>query len=294
MNSKTIGYLTAATLLVGGLGPIRALAQSLTVDTAPTGLTVTVDGTNYTAPASFSWDVGSLHTLDTPSPQVSGDGHSRSLFTAWSDGGTQNHSIMMPAADTNYVAAFSTQYLLDVAVVPAGAGTVSNYPAGPWYDAGQLVSLTARTNTGYRVYFWQGVDSALSNTAQITMSAYHLVQASFIPSDYPYLVVTNLGGAAPGDIIGNIGGRTADGTKLYYVVLDNTGTNLLYANKTNTILRFVTPQGFLTATDTNGFRFKDETVTNIVATTTTLGYTLDTHDVKMFPNGHSFAFEGLD
>ena len=81
------------------------------------------------------------------------------------------------------------------------------------------------TNTGYRIYFWQGVDSATGNTAQVTMNGYRLVQASFIPSDYPYIVVTNNGGAAPGDLIGNIDGRTADGTKLYYVVLDNTGTN---------------------------------------------------------------------
>ena len=48
----------------------------------------------------------------------------------------------------------------------------------------------------------------------------------------------------PGDLIGNIDGRTADGTKLYYVVLDNTGTNALFASKTNTLYRFVTPQGF--------------------------------------------------
>ena len=168
-----------------------------------------------------------MHTLDTPSPQVAGDGHSRSSFAAWSDGGAQSHSITVPASDTTNTASFATQYLLDTTVTPSGAGTITNNPLGPWYDAGQLVSLTAVTNAGYRIYFWQGVDSAASNTAQVTMNGYHLVQASFIPSDYPYIVVTNTGGAAPGDLIGNIDGRTADGTKLYYVILDNTGTNTL-------------------------------------------------------------------
>src|SRR5205823_1726865 len=79
-----------------------------------------------------------------------------------------------------------------------------------------------------------------------------------VPADYPYLVVTNSGGAAPGNLIGTIGGGGLDGTRTYYVVLDNTGTNLLSASTTNVLLRFVTPQGFATATDASGFRFKDE------------------------------------
>jgi hypothetical protein len=267
-----------------------ANAQSVTVDTAPTGLTLTVDGVNYTAPATFNWETGSLHSLDTPTPQLSGDGHSRSVFASWSDSGTQNHSVVTPSYDTNYTATFSAQYLLDVTIFPAGAGTVSNYPAGPWYDAGQAVSLTAQTNTGYRVSYWSGVDSALTNTAQITMSGYRAVQTGFILFDFPYITVTNRGGVAPGSLLGNIAGRTADGTKLYYVVLDSTGTNILYANKTNAILRFGTPQGLVTSADSGRFRFKDETITNIVDSSTTLGYTLDTHDIKLFPNGHALVF----
>jgi hypothetical protein len=277
-------------LLITALAATTLSAQTLTVSTSPIGLTITVDGTNYTAPATFNWDIGSAHPIDTPSPQVAVDGHSRSVFAGWSDGGSQNHAITMPAYDTNYTASFSSQYLLDQTVSPPAAGTISNFPAGPWYNAGQLVSLTARTNTGFRISFWQGVDSAVSNVAQITMNAYHAIQASFIPADYPFIIVTNLGAAAPGNIIGNIGGRTADGTKLYYVILDNTGTNLVYSSKTNTILRFVPPQGLVTSNDATAFRFRDESITNVVDSSPALGYTLDTHDVKLFPNGHSFVF----
>ncbi len=290
ISTKSVGCITAIQLLLACLATNRASAQSVAIDTSPTGLTITVDGTNYTAPALFAWDPDSAHTLDTPTPQVSGDGHSRWVFGSWSDNGAQNHSITAPGYATNFVATFSTQFLLDVAVNPAGAGTVSNYPSGSWYNSGQPVSLFARTNTGYRIYYWQGVDSASGTTAQVTMNAYHAVQAAFIPSDYPYVVVTNGGGTAPGDLIGNFGGRNADGTKTYYVVLDNTGTNLIYANSTNVLMRFVTPQGFVTATDSSGFRFKDESLTNVVDTSTTLGYTLDTHDVKLLPNGHTLVF----
>ena len=102
------------------------------------------------------------------------------------------------------------------------------------------------------------------------MSGYHLVQANFTLADYPYLVVTNNGGAAPGNLIGNIDGRTADGTKLYYVVLDNTGTNAVFASKTNTLYRFVTPQGFDAVAGSGVFNFKDETL-SIVDTLHDLG-----------------------
>lgn len=281
--------VTAGAVLGLTLNTARADDVAMTIATDPSGLGVTVDGTNYTAPALFTWAVGSLHSLDVPTPQVSGDGHGRTVFTNWSDAGAQSHSITVPPAGTTNTANFSLQYLLDTAVSPAGAGTITNYPAGPWYDAGQLVALTAKTNAGYRIYFWKGADSATNNTAQVTMTNYHLVQASFMPSDYPYIVVTNSGGAAPGSLIGNIDGRTGDGTKLYYVVLDNTGTNALYANKTNTLYRFVTPQGFDAVTGTNAFNLKDETF-NVVDTFTTLGYTLDNHDVKLLPNGHALIF----
>jgi hypothetical protein len=289
MKIRRTGLALAVAFLSAGLSANRVSAELLTVATAPGGLVVTVDGTNYTAPVRFDWAAGSLHTLDTPSPQVAGDGHSRSSFASWSDGGAQSHSINVPASDAKNTASFTTQYLLDTAVTPSGAGTVTNNPLGPWYDAGQLVSLTALTNTGYRIYFWGGVESAASNTAQVTMNGYHLVQASFLPSDYPYIVVTNNGGVAPGDLIGNIDGRSADGTKLYYVVLDNTGTNALFANKTNTLYRFVTPQGFDAVAGTNDFILKDESI-SIVDSFTTMGYTVDNHDMKLLPNGHALVF----
>jgi hypothetical protein len=289
MNMKRVGLTFTVALVFAGLAANRVSAELFTVDTTPGGLTVTVDGTNYTAPATFIWEAGSSHNLDAPSPQLSGDGHSRASFAAWSDGGDQSHSIIVPASDSTNTASFTTQYLLDTTVTPSGAGTITNNPLGPWYDAGQLVSLTAITNTGYRISFWQGVDSATGNTAQVTMDGYHLVAASFLPSDYPYIVVTNNGGAAPGDLIGNIDGRTADGTKLYYVILDNTGTNVLFASKTNALYRFVTPQGLDAVFSGGSFILKDETLSN-VDSVSTLGYTMDGHDMKLLPNGHALLF----
>ncbi|HSU57267.1 MAG TPA: aryl-sulfate sulfotransferase, partial [Candidatus Dormibacteraeota bacterium] len=290
MKPNHFSLRVTACLILGLLtGVAQAGDVSITVATVPAGLTISVDGTNYSAPAVFTWASSSAHTLVAQSPQNSGDNHTRYLFAAWNDGGAQTNQILTPGTDTNYTATFTMQYLLDVAIAPAGAGTVSNSPAGPWYDAGQLVSLTARTNTGYRFYFWQGTDSAVSNVAQVTMTDYHNAQVTYIPSDYPFVLVTNSSGAAPGSLIGNIDGRTGDNTKLYYVVLDNTGTNLIFANKTNTLYRFVTPQGFDAVAGTGTFNLKDETI-NVVDSLSTVGYTLDNHDVKLLPNGHAFVF----
>src|SRR5258706_1445937 len=121
------------------------------------------------------------------------------------------------------------------------------------------------------------------------MNGYRVVQAGSLLADYTYLVTTNNGGAAPGNLIGNVDGRTADGTKLYYVVLDNSGTNLVFANKTNTLYRFVTPQGFDAVSGAGSFNLKDETF-SVVGQFSTVGYTLDTHDMNLLPNGHSLLF----
>jgi hypothetical protein len=153
---------------------------SFTIATVPTGRAVTVDGTNYSSPAVFNWLPTSSHTVDTASPQVAGDGHSRSLFGSWSDGGAQSHSIIVPFSTTNCTATFSTQYLLDISTTPAGGGTVSNNPAGPWYASNQLVSLTANGNPCYVFSSWGGVDSPSGNTAQVTMSSYRSVVATFL------------------------------------------------------------------------------------------------------------------
>src|ERR1051326_5611857 len=111
-------------------------------------------------------------------------------------------------------------------------------------------------------------------TALALFSTFPPKISAAIPSDYPSIVVTNSSGAAPGNVIGTIGGGGTDGSRTYYVILDNTGTNLVYASTTNVLLRFVTPQGFVTAQDSSGFRFKDEQL-EIVDTFTTLGYGLD-------------------
>jgi hypothetical protein len=157
------------------------IVQPVVIATLPTGLSLTVDGTNFTAPAAFAWVPDSSHLIETASPQLSGDGHSRYLFESWSDGGSPSHSIIAPLAGATNTARFSTNYLLDVIVTPSAAATVAALPPGPWYNLGQPVSLSAQPDAGYLLYTWEGVDSQTSDTAQLTMDGYHAVEAKFIP-----------------------------------------------------------------------------------------------------------------
>jgi hypothetical protein len=150
------------------------------LQTLPGGLTVKVDGTNYSGPASFTWATNSSHTLSAAGAQVSADGHARYAFLSWSDDGAQTHTVTTPRVDTNYTASFSTQFRLDLAVAPTGGGSVTPMPAGPWYPPNQLVYLTANPNPGFKFLSWSGVDTQSKNTAQITMSSYRNVTATFL------------------------------------------------------------------------------------------------------------------
>ena len=106
-------------------------SQTITVTTNPAGRQIVVDGTTYTAPQTFTWVVDSQHTLNVSSPQ-SGSTGTRFVFSSWSDGGAQSHTITTPSASTTYTANFTTQYSLSTATSPLAGGTVN--PAGTnWY-----------------------------------------------------------------------------------------------------------------------------------------------------------------
>jgi hypothetical protein len=152
---------------------------TVTLATIPGGLTVNVDGTNYTAPATFTWATNSAHTLSAANAQLSTDGHARYPFLAWSDGGAQTHAVTTPLFDTNYTANFSTEFLLDITRVPVDGGNVTPVPSGPWHPRNEVVSLTANPSSGFTLLSWSSVGSQSDNTAQATMSAYRHITATF-------------------------------------------------------------------------------------------------------------------
>jgi glucose/arabinose dehydrogenase len=78
---------------------------SLTVTASGTGREITLDGQPHAAPYTVTSVVGMERVIGVQSPQVALD--STWSFASWSDGGTQNHPIVMPESDTTFTATFT-------------------------------------------------------------------------------------------------------------------------------------------------------------------------------------------
>jgi hypothetical protein len=96
---QTSGLLQVGTWTVG-------TPESITMATNPPGLSVTVDGTAYASPQTFSLAAGSQHVISTASPQTAGTGN-QYVFSSWSDGQAASHTITVPSAAATYTATFA-------------------------------------------------------------------------------------------------------------------------------------------------------------------------------------------
>jgi hypothetical protein len=167
---------------------IANFGQNVTVTTVPAGLQIIVDTVTLTAPQSFNWVPGSMHTVNVASPQtVVG---TRGTFASWSDAGAQSHSVTAPASGSTLTvtATFTTEYLLTLTDSPASGGTVTPNPLSPtndgFYSSGTVVTLTAAANTGSGFIFGNFTGAPLNlpgttNPNSVTMSAPRSVTANF-------------------------------------------------------------------------------------------------------------------
>jgi hypothetical protein len=146
---------------------------SITINTSPTGLLVSVDGgTASAAPVHVTWQVSSQHTIATTSPQIPTAG-TKYTWASWSDGGALSHSVTASSSTLSYTATFSTSYLLTTAASPSGGGTVTPV-SGNYYAASTVVHLVATPSSGYVFSSWTGSPVAVATTSSsstVTMSA---------------------------------------------------------------------------------------------------------------------------
>ena len=144
-----------------------AVNGQVRIETDPSGLRITVDGTEYTAPQDFNWTQGSTHTLSVATPQEGTDGL-RYAYAHWSDGGARTHEITVGATQI-YTASFITEYYLGMSFAPASGGTVTTTPAGPWHASGTVVNLEAFPADGYQFKNWTGDCTGTDNPTTVTM-----------------------------------------------------------------------------------------------------------------------------
>lgn len=157
------------------------LLSPVTIQTSPPGLTIAVDGFNYTAPKTFDWVAESSHTIAAMTPQ--GGAATRYAFTAWSDGGAASHPVVAPSTATTYTAVFRAQHKLAVSV-SAGTGTVAASPdaADGYYDAGAVVRLTPLPGAGFQLAAWGGDVSGNASPLEVYLTAPRNVSAAFGPA----------------------------------------------------------------------------------------------------------------
>jgi hypothetical protein len=170
---------------------------TISVGTSPAGLAFTVDGMSYASAQSFTWVVGSTHSLSTTATQF-GTG-TQYTFAGWSDGtATVADSITVPSTATTYTASFSTSYLLAIAANHSAYGSIT--PAsGSYYASGVNVSIAATPSAGDYFVNWAGsgdIASASSASTTITMNSPESITANFAP--LPLLVVNTTGDADSG------------------------------------------------------------------------------------------------
>jgi hypothetical protein len=153
----------------------NTFAHSIT--TAPSGLQVIVDGVAYTTPRTFNWTAGSAHTVSVSSP-LGGTNGIRHVFSSWSDGGAQTHSLTAPAVSTTFTAIFNTQYSLTASTTPSNGGNIN--PEGvTWHNRGQRISVHAAANPGFSFNSWSGHLTGTSNPGDLTMDGPKSVSSFF-------------------------------------------------------------------------------------------------------------------
>ncbi len=154
-------------------------AVGVTVQTSLSGLSFTVDGTNYTSAMTFNWTPGSKHTISTTSQQ-NGSAGIQYDWNAWSDSGAISHAVA-PLTGSSYMASFTTNYYL---TMDAGPGGNIN-PVSLWTNSGESVNISATPNAGYIFANWSGSAagsySGNSNVASVTMNGPITETASFLP-----------------------------------------------------------------------------------------------------------------
>ena len=157
------------------------IVSPATISSSPSGLAVTVDGAAVVTPQTFSWDVGSTHTITAVSPQ--GTGPTRYAFSNWSDSGAQSHAAQFTGATSTYAAAFLPEYRLTANTTPSGGGAITTRPAGSggYFPTGTSVEVTAVPAAGYNFVGLAGDLSGGLNSSTIVMDAPHAITASFAP-----------------------------------------------------------------------------------------------------------------
>ncbi|MEK6851796.1 MAG: hypothetical protein AABY30_04580, partial [Candidatus Thermoplasmatota archaeon] len=124
--------------------------HQVTIATSPPGLEVVIDGVPWTAPQTFWWGEGSIHTVNATTPQ--GLGRSRWAFASWSDGGAANRTVGVTSPRT-HTATFVTEHEVTFSSTPAGLEILADgvryaLPRTFWWRNGSAHTIAVESPQG--------------------------------------------------------------------------------------------------------------------------------------------------
>jgi uncharacterized protein (TIGR03437 family) len=173
------------------------------VTSAPTGLTVQVDGTNCQTPCNIDRASGTqVHV--TAQTQIGMGPAARLDFGSWSDGGASDHTFTVNTDYSVLTANYTNSYQLSATAQPANGLTFQFSPASSdmFYANGTQVTVTATANNGFKFSRWTGDLNGSYPSGTVTMSSPRNVIA--MTTGVPYIApigVSNAAGATPGSTV---------------------------------------------------------------------------------------------
>ena len=160
--------------------PTATNRVAITIATSQKGLMVKVDGVQVKAPASFSWEQGSVHTIGTEQTQLANDG-SRYLFVKWSNGTVPAYSYTVPTAAAALTATFQQQFQLKASANNPALGSVKMTPAASdgFYAAQTAIKAEASAIGNACFVAWSGLLPTAGATVNLTLVKSTTIVASF-------------------------------------------------------------------------------------------------------------------
>ncbi len=198
-TGTTVSSASPVTLTMNGpvseTGNFGAGTVTITMTSAPPGLTVTVDNVACAAtPCSYQWTPSSPHTL-VAATQMGGAG-TQYVFGSWTGGAGSPDQVTAPSTATTYTATFTTQYLLTTMASPSSEGSIT--PPTQYFAAGSQVVVTATALSGNQFASFTGTANITTNPLAVTMNAPMTETANFGPiSGQPGWYDTSWSGRKP-------------------------------------------------------------------------------------------------